>query len=114
MTNPTHPHPTPTRPCEYCGGPAQHVSTGYDADMLYMATYWCENCKEHLYYVLPEPTQPEADELRATYRELLHTVSNADEAAVFLDAVLRLGRMGYTLNSDETDWQPPTLTEPER
>lgn len=58
----------------------------------------------------PHPTTPgapEADELRATYRELLHTVSNADEAAVFLDAVLRLGRMGWTLTADESDWQPP-------
>lgn len=54
---------------------------------------------------MPHDPQPPTDaELRAIYRDLLHTVSNADEAAVFLAACSELTKRGYKLNADESDW----------
>lgn len=53
----------------------------------------------------PGTTEPDA--LRASYRRLIYTATTQAEAAELFDAILTLGRMGWTLNSDETDWQPP-------
>ncbi len=49
----------------------------------------------------------DTDALRATYRRLIHDARTQEEAADLLDAILTLGKLGYTLTADETDWQPP-------
>lgn len=61
-------HPQPDaraldRGCEYCGERMQYVGTDHDSDGDYVSEYWCDNCKEYLYYVVEEHahTSPATD-----------------------------------------------------
>lgn len=104
MTTPPATEPA-AHGCEYCGERVQYIGTDHDMDGDYVAEYWCDNCKEYLHYVLPE-----SDQLRARYRALVHTARTQDEGYELLDVAIRLGRMGYELTDDESDWQPRTRT----
>lgn len=57
-TQPDRSAPEP-RGCEYCGEHMRYIGTDYDSDGDYVAEYWCENCKEYLYFVVTQ-TEPAA------------------------------------------------------
>lgn len=104
--------PGSTHTCEYCGERLQYIGTDHDMDGSYVAEYWCDNCKEYLHYVLPEPPRDtEPDVMRADYRHFFelarHGTVTESDAYHLIHVCLELGRMGWTLNENETDWQPP-------
>lgn len=58
----------------------------------------------------PEPAHPSAytpaeiDAMRQTYRDLIHTARSQEDAATLLHVCMELGKLGYVLNDDESDW----------
>ena len=62
-----------------------------------------------------EPDSAELDEptvMRNLYRYLReHGVHTDADAYAWLTCTIELGRAGWTLNADETDWLPPSTEE---
>jgi len=66
---------------------------------------------------MTEPTTSpvDTDALRAEYRRLMRMAAretfDKDEAIELVHVCLELGKLGYTLTPDESDWLPPTVNE---
>lgn len=61
------------------------------------------------------PARTEAERHRETYRNLMRRIDTGlfsrDDAFTLIHVSLELGRMGYKLTRDESDWQPADAGE---